>query len=189
MALSKKKKRRHDPNEAVSPPRKLSAVVKEDMTYQRTIKNLMNVDANADSWREELMSLQARRGIRALNTSALLESSQKISIDSNIDNQACRSRATEIKMKCLQQLAVVDERGDKLRKYIMAMFAEQLADNYKTVTERRAVVDEMLSKVIRAKRRLELVTKLCDALVDDCDQAGFTLKRIGDLLIARQKDR
>lgn len=179
--------KKKDKNELTSADFK--AELAEDKVYKRIMNNVDGLDDKAEAWIEEVMSLQVRRGIRSLNSTKLLTASQKIGIDSNLDNQAVRSRATEIKMRCMQRLLVVEESASKLKKYIAAQYSGTLSEMHRSVTERRAEIDHQLSKLVTIQERLSGVIKLTDVLIADLDAAGYTLHRIGSLLELKSKDR
>lgn len=163
--------------------------LKEDKLFTKKMKQLLNMKSKDETWCDELESLHARRGIRALRSNVLLESSIKVSIDSNIDNQAIRSRCVEIKISALRQQIIIEETVDLLKKYLSSNYSEFLAKKYKTATEKKAAIDYVLSKVSNLEDRLKLVIKLADVVIDDCDSAGYTLHRINEALTMKSKDR
>ena len=106
--------------------KQLKESLKEDPIYSKKIKRVLRMEMRDESWLEELERLHATRDIRALNSTGLLQSSQKIAIDNNIDNQSVRSRCVEIKIRCLKQLLVFKNTHKFLRKYIPAKYAKRL---------------------------------------------------------------
>ena len=167
----------------------LKAALKEDSIYQRHFTKILQIELKDEAWAEELESLHARRDIRSLNSSSLLQSAQKVALDNNIDNQTVRSRCVEIKMRAMKQYVVFEKSKDLLRKYIPAKYGKMLKDTASTVHERREVVDYILNSVSDRMARMKHVVDLCDLIIDDCDQAGYTLMRINTLLEQRSKDK
>lgn len=167
----------------------LKDLLRDDRTYRRVAKQLLNADEKVEDWMREIMSLHSSRAIRALNTRTLLQSAQKITIDSNLENQAIRSRAVEIKMRCLQQLIVVEKYTKRLKKYIGAQYSDILFELYSSVKERQAEIDHHMSKFIAIQDALNGVVKLADVLIDDLDSAGYTLHRINVVLEMKSRDR
>ncbi len=167
----------------------IKLALREDKVYVQKMKRISRMPVNDEAWLAELESLHARRDIRALNSTALLQSSQKIAIDNNIDNQMVRSRCVEIKIKALKQLLVFKNTMDFFRKYIPAKFAASLKAMSGTVTERKATVDYILNNLDDLIERLEHVVHIADVIIEDCDQAGFTMKRIGDMLEQRSREK
>lgn len=166
----------------------LRIALKNDIKYQRNVKSLLDIDKHVDSWMEEVQSLHVRRGVRALKSTSLLENSQRIAIDTDIDDMVVRARVTEIQMRALEKILLVDENLDRLRKYIRFKYANLMPEKM-NMTDRKALIDDRLHDVVKAKKRLEGVMKMGDLVKEDCDQASYGLKRINDMLIARQKER
>lgn len=138
---------------------------------------------------EELMNLHSSRGVRSLDSSRLLSNAQRIAIDSDTDNQAVRSRCVEIKMRAFKRYAVVEEVVEKLRKYILARYSAELGRSAKTLADRRALVEVVIDDVVKIMKDLNNVMKMSDMVIEDCTAAGFTLKRIGDLLALKSHER
>lgn len=163
-------------------------LIKEDKVYLKYTKRLSSLKSKDEVWLHELESLHARRGIRALNSNALLQSSLKISIDSNIDNQAVRSRCVEIKISALKQQLLLRESIEYLKKYISSKYSSKL-QSIGNMTERKAYVELILSPIIKQEERIKMVTKIADEVIGDCDSAGFALLRINEALNMKSKDR
>lgn len=164
-------------------------LLRQDLRFKRVKKRCLDADQDVDTWLDELMTLHASRGMRSLNSTALLSSSQRISIDTNLDNQTVRSRAVEICMRALRQELFVDEQLDYLRKYLHAQYATDLKHEHKTVADRKTAVEHVLNPLISTKKRLASVGKIAELVVSDCDAAGFALKRIGEVLAMKSVDR
>lgn len=167
----------------------VEAVIKRDDRVARVLARCANADKDVDAWMDELMTLHASRGIRSLNTTALLSSAQHVSITTNLDNQTVRSRAVEIKMRALRQELFVSEQIDILRKYVLAKYSELLKEAHKTLSDRRSAVDNCLRKAIRSAKRLNGATKVADLVIEDCDAAGFSLRRVNEVLTMKSVDR
>lgn len=163
-------------------------LLKEDKVYKKYTKRLSTLKSKDEVWLHELESLHARRGIRALNSNSLLQSSLKITIDSNIDNQAVRSRCVEIKIAALKQLLLLKESIDYLKKYISSKYHSKLQD-IGNMTERRAYVELLLSPLIKQEERIKMVTKIAEEVIEDCDASGWALSRINSALEMKSKDR
>lgn len=169
--------------------RQLRRALKVDKKFERAIGNMDKLDANVDKWLDEIQSLHVRRGVRALDTGKMLESSQRVAIDTDIDEMALMSRVTEIKSRALRQILIIDENLDKLRKYVRFKYSDVLSAGKMAVTERKALIEDMISPATTAKKRLEGVMKMGDLILDDAKQASYGLSRINAILTARQKER
>lgn len=168
--------------------RALRRALKDDPKFLRNLRTMKDMDKNVEQWLDEIQSLHVRRGVRALQTGKMLESSQRVAIDTDIDEIAVMSRVTEIKSRALRQILIIDENLDKLRKYVRFSYATILSGE-KTVTERKALIEDALSTAILSKKRLEGVMKMGDLVLDDAKQASYGLSRINAILVARQKER
>jgi len=169
--------------------KRLKELLKEDPIYSRSMKRVLRMDMKDESWLEELERLHAARDIRALNSTALLQSSQKVAIDNNIDNQTVRSRCVEIKIRAMKQLVAYENTHKFLKKYIPARFAKTMKSMTGTITERKALVDYLLADLDNLIERLRHVENICNVIIEDCDAAGYTLHRIGTMLEQKSRDR
>ena len=166
----------------------LKDALKEDKIYKKHMSRILRMEIKDEVWLDELESLHARRDIRALNTTGLLSSSQRIALDNNIDNQAVRSRCVELKMRAMKQEITYTRSLKLLKRYIPARFATALKE-YRTVTERKAVLEYLLGSISEAIDRLKFVTEIANQIIEDCDSAGHTLFRINQLLEQKRKER
>lgn len=169
--------------------KELKLALKEDKIYTRQISKINKIELKDEFWVEELENLHVSRDIRALNSRDLLQNSQAIALNNNINNQAVRSRCVEIKIRALKQLTVFENSRDLLKKYIPAKYSAALKGAASTAHERRDVIDHILFGVSDKIERMAHVVKLCDIIIDDCDQAGWTLNRINVLLDQRSKEK
>jgi hypothetical protein len=163
--------------------------LKEDQLFQKSMKRILKMEMKDEQWADEISSLHVRRDIRALNSKELLQSAQRRTIDSNLDNQAVRSRCVEIQMTALKQKITFEEIVVDLRKYLTAKYGGYLKKNYGSAPERRAVIENALAKAVRMLNRLDHVIKLAGLVIEDADAAGFTYKRIGDVLAIKARDK
>lgn len=167
----------------------LKALLKDDRIYRRHMDKITNIELKDEAWAEELESLHARRDIRSLNSTALLQSAQKIAIDNNIDNQTVRSRCVEIKLRSLKQYVVFENSKDLLKKYIPAKYGNTLKKTASTAHERKEIVDYILHPIVDRMNRMKHIVDMCDIIINDCDSAGYTLLRINTMLEQRSKDK
>jgi len=163
--------------------------LQDDPIYTKNMRRVLKMQMKDEQWSDEISSLHVRRDVRALNSKELLQSAQRRMIDSNVDNQAVRSRCVEIQMMALKQKIVFEEIVTDLRKYLTAKYGVYLKKNYGSAPERRAVIESVLSKAVRMTDRLDHVIKLAGLVIEDADASGFTLKRIGDILAIKARDR
>ena len=163
--------------------------LKEDQLYMKLVTRINKIEVKDEFMLDELESLHARRDIRALRSEGLLQSSQLIALDNNIDNQSVRSRCVELKIKALRQSVTYTEVIKKLKRYIPVKFNKFLTKQASTVTERKLWVDYVLEPIVSKAERLDHVVHICDVIIEDCDSAGFTLKRINETLEQKSRDK
>jgi hypothetical protein len=169
--------------------KQLRLALKADRIYLKKIQRIAKMELRDESWLQELESLHARRDIRALNSTALLQSSQKIALDNNIDNQAVRSRCVEVKIRALRTLVAYQKTHKFLKNYIPAKFASLLKDMGGTAAERKAILEYVLNDITDLIERLEHVVNIADIIIEDCDQAGWTLNRINTMLEQKSREK
>lgn len=166
----------------------LRKILKTDEVFMKRYRRVLDMKMQDEKWYEEIESLHLSRGMRTLKSGELLQSSQKVGIDNNLENQYVRSRCVEIKVRALRQVVGFEEASDSLKKYVMHRYAKRLG-RFKTVTERKAEVDYALMEVDKLIKRLNFIVKICDIIIADVDAAGYTLHRVGELLEQKRKDR
>ena len=168
--------------------KKFKLLLREDPIYSKKIKRILRMEMRDDNWLEELERLHAARDIRALNSTSLLQSSQKIALDNNIDNQSVRSRCVEIKIRALKQLLIFKNTQKFFKRYIPARYAKELKV-FGSITERKMIVEYLVENLTDLIDRLEHVVHICDVVIEDCDQAGYTLMRINTMLEQKSRDK
>lgn len=165
-----------------------NAIVREDKIVRTKVKRILKMESKDEAWIAELTDLQVSRGVGALTVTGLLANSKHESLTSNIDNQRIRSRCSVIKIYALKQVVVIEETLKYLRKYILYKFADELKV-YSTLAAKKNAIELVLERPAQMLDRLNAVIKIADIVIEDSDQAGFTLKRIGDVLAITARDK
>lgn len=167
----------------------LSKTMKQDRSYKKLYNNVKDLDKDCEQWAESLMTLHASKGLRALSGSGLMQSSQKISINSNLENYSVRSSAVTIRMKAFKLQATIEDKVKNLSKLLLSRYADELKSEFKAITERRGYVEAVCNPLTEVVRNLSNVGKLAEMVIEDCDAGGRTLYNIGEILKLRTKDR
>lgn len=167
----------------------LSKDMRNDKNFKKLWHNVKDLDKDCEKWADELMALHASKGLRALNGNSLMQSSQKISIDANLDNATVRSRATEIRMKSFRLQATIEDSVKNLKKLLLSRYAEELKSKFKAITERRSFVDAVCNPMTEVVTNLTNVGKLAEMVIEDADAGGRVMYNIGEILKLRTKDR
>lgn len=167
----------------------LSKEMRQDKSFRKLWKSSKDLDKDCEKWAEELMALHSSKALSALNIHGIMQSSQKISIDSNLDNYTIRSRAVTIRMKSFRIQATIERNVKNLQKLLLSRYAAEIKKEYKAITERRAFVEVVCNPMIEIVQNLSNVGKLAEMVIEDCDAGGRTLYNIGEILKLRAKDR
>lgn len=132
---------------------------------------------------DEIERIHMTRKLRNLTPEQILKRTQFELMDANLQNSANRSRIVEIKMQATRKINLLWERAEKARKFINLQYRDRLKDEHRTIGERTNAVDTVLAPVQDVTNQLEQVTAMADLVIDDLDQAGYTLKRLGDVVM------
>ncbi len=165
----------------------LKETLKGDIRFRKRMKHILELNSNCESWVAQLESIHVSRDITALNSNKLLSDSKRITIDSNVDNQAARSRCVTIRLKAMRQLLVIEEALDTLQKYVYNRYAEELKP-YKTLTDKKSAVAFVLQGPTKRLKQLKFVIEFADIIIADVDAAGFSIKRVNDTLALNARD-
>lgn len=136
---------------------------------------------NTDSFMEEVRNIHITRGIRTMNSEDVLKNIHKV-IDAVLQNQSCRSRVVEIKMMCVTVLTKLNFRKEALINYIQVRYQDQLKQSYRTINDRKAYLEELLSFTNTNTTKLQVLQNFCDLLIQDIDNASWALKSVIDCL-------
>lgn len=166
--------------------------IREDKSFRRAKTQFTRIMDGIDlkMLLIELNSLHVSRGVTAIKTSQVVQDALRIIIDSSVDEISVRSRATTIKMTCLQASLEVEELVSYLSKYILSRYTKHLKEEgATTITAQKALIEVILRQFIEARKKLEAVMKIADLVTTDIDQASYGLSRIQNAIETASKDR
>lgn len=167
--------------------------VKQDPDYRKLKRLLKNGAFKLDvaARIDEIKRLHATRVVRTLKYTEIVKEKQKQLITASLDNTATRSRATEIKMECTEISSTLEEHLSALVKHLKATYASQLrASGYKALQAQDDAVKHMLRDAYAVLRSMERITKICDLLIVDVDQAAHSLTLVKNVLeLSTRKER
>lgn len=163
--------------------RSVIEVLREDDMYVRLRKALREgqYSVNTDEMLNELETLHASRGIRKYKYGEFMASAQKKLIDAAMQDQAHRSRAAELQMKCIRLSSQLTDVITALRDHFSVTYSEELS-SHKTVKERDSVLNKVLDRGVQMVNQLNRVVSVADYLVEDIDKASFALKHVIEVL-------
>lgn len=131
---------------------------------------------------DEIERMHMGRKLRVLTTQQVLARSQHELIDTNLQNQAYRSRCVEIKMRATRKINLLWERSEAARRYINIQWRSLLQQEFRTAGERKEAVEAVLSAVTNVTNQLEQVTTMADLVIDDLDTSGWAITRVINIL-------
>jgi hypothetical protein len=177
--------------ERVAEPEVFEVNLKGDDVYANAVKRLKVLKADHDFPRmaKEITGLHATRHIRHMDYESLLSNQQKGLIEANLQNAAFRSQAIAIKMTVLKITTVAGGILSDLRNYLAHRHSGALRQQATTVAERAAIINSWIGKYASLPSEANYISELADLLINDLDQAGWTLRRINDVIALRQSDR
>lgn len=124
---------------------------------------------------DEILRIHSVRGVRFLTTSDAKFFDRVI--DASIQDQANRSRLSEILMQCVRARGTLDNALSPLREYLLIRYANEITF-LRTKDERVRVVNMALASFQRFLDKVDIVEQQARIVVEDIDKASFSLKRI-----------
>lgn len=165
--------------------------INQDETYLRTVKrvnNLMKPLSVADL-HSEVTNLHSSRLVRSILVNDVFADQRRKIIEASLQNQSYRSRLVEIKTQIMRVLIDVQEACTKCKKHIGYQYFEAIAAVVRTQADRNSLVDMFFSSVDRKSAELEGLMAIINVIVEDIDQAGWSIKRISDLVAEKHEER
>lgn len=155
--------------------------IRADPEYGKFKKIVLKVGEvlKVDKDRNEALALHAGRTSRRLHGTK--QYSPKSLIDASLNDLACRSRLVEIRVQCSVQIDLLHDASKAMRHYITTKFYDDLA-NYKTVGQRNALIDRVVSAALLVESEGSALIKLLDDLINDIDKSSFHLRNMVEAL-------
>lgn len=128
-----------------------------------------------DTYMDEIDQIHKGRGIRFLAQSSprFIESV----VDASLQDQANRSRLTEIAMHCYKAENTLNEALTNLKTYLLMAYAADLGF-IRTKDERLQVVNMALAPFQSFMAEVAKVRALANMVIDDVDKAAWSLQRL-----------
>lgn len=146
--------------------------------FRDRVRKLRQND-NSDAYKEEMRSMHVTRRERRATAAKLIENAQRDLIDMVMRNQSIRSRIVEMKMEIFNVSALIEDHLAALTRYILHNYQSEVGHivGSKTKADREAFVKTMFERELSFKKKLDVVVKIADILIDDLDQAGWAVQR------------
>ena len=134
-----------------------------------------NLQLPFDELHNELERLMRTRSIRTLDRGD--KSFTASVVDAMLQDQAYRSRCTEILSSCIKITGTFQETLDNLRDYLMLEYGSQIGGRT-TKAERQQFMESVLRPFYRYLHDVRQLQEHARYLVDDIDKAGFTFRNL-----------
>jgi len=159
----------------------LITTIRADSEYKKFKTILLKVreKLNVDRDRAEALSMHAGRTSRRLHGTK--QYSPKSVLDASLNDLACRSRLVEIRVQCSIQIDLLHDAAKAIKHYITTEFVDEL-NAYKTVGQRNALIDRVVSAALVTESEGAALLKLLDDLISDIDKSSYQLRVTTDLL-------
>ena len=136
---------------------------------------------NTEKFLEEIQNMHIVRNIRSLHADTIVTEIPKV-IEAIAQNQAFRSRIVEIKMYCTRAVTKLKFKKESLVNYLNVRYREELRAQKGTQADRNALVQEVFAFTNPTFTELQVLKDFCDLVINDIDQASWSLKSIIDCL-------
>lgn len=158
-----------------NPKKAILSALREDSQFKKFRKIVANIEAKIDvePLLNEAKALHASRTSRKLHDKKQFHA--RALIDASLRDLSIRSRLVEMRIRVTIQTARLQEAMNAIKHYITTEFYAELGE-YKTVDQKRALIDRATAKAQDLMSEGENVTAVFDVLIKDIDQANFSLK-------------
>ena len=163
--------------------RVLKAIKKDDkyLLYKKRIED-GSYQFNRKPYLKELDNIQITRKIRFIKSDDLLTENQKNLLEVSLQNQAIRSRIVEIKLISVKKAELLETHITELKSYIALRYREGLKTLYSTTQERNNSLEYLFKDGQKILNKIQMLEEVCDILLNDIDQASWSIKSIISIL-------
>lgn len=157
-------------------PSDLLKLLRRDERYKKlkhSFDTLPAFQIPIDQHMKDIEMLHKTRPVRLLNPSHPKFVDQVVK--ANTSDQASRSRVVAIMMECIRAADTLKAAVEAYREYVLFHYADDLKV-YRTKDERVALVKAATSRFMRYVDRVTVLSKCCEVLVKDMDQAYWSMK-------------
>lgn len=128
-----------------------------------------------DEYRDEIAMLHRRRQIHKLSVGDP-QFGRKLS-EAAIEETAIRHRYTEILALCVEASQTLNAILERLEKYIMSQYADQLK-HLRTKEERRAMIQSVMNVFYTYMKQTETMVSVLRLHIEDIDKTGYTVTNL-----------
>lgn len=152
----------------------LKRVLRKDkklLRFKDNFEGNPNFSLNFDKLHEELERLHATRSVRTLRRKNH-DFAEEV-LDSMLQDQATRSRCTEILGACIKIRGALSDTLDNIRDYLIMTYSSKLKLVGGTQSERKAYVETVLRPFYKYLTEVSMLEEHCKVIIQDIDKAGF----------------
>ena len=150
----------------------------------------INRNLNVKELVDEVLAMHVKRRVRKMTAENILADSQFELIEANAQNQAFRSRLTQIHARLFIAACDLDDLIDSFWKWCQAEFAGLWLENQlKSQDARWSYVANIIARQQKRRTRINAAIDVCKIFLDDYDAAGYSLMRINNTLQINARDR
>lgn len=150
----------------------------EYLQFRRIIK-LEQSKLKVEEDIKEVLSLHASRTSRTIYDKR--QYSPQAIVDATTMDLSFRSRMVELRVKASLHISLMQAAIGSIRKYIYTKYAKPCGA-FTTEAARNSFIDTVLKNYISDVENAQSFIQLCDTLIKDIDQAGFSLKNMLECL-------
>jgi hypothetical protein len=156
----------------------LRRTVKKDskfIKFKDAVERNPNLRLPFEDLHEELDRMQRSRGVRSLNRKD--KNFTGSVVDAMLQDQAYRSRCTEILASCLSISGTFQDTLTNLRDYLILEYASRIPGR-STKEEKRQFMENVLRPFFLYLHNVDQLREHAKYIVTDIDQAGYTYRNL-----------
>lgn len=159
--------------------------IKQNKRFQQFLDMFERNPAYAidfDGYHEELQRLHTTRQVRELHRKKKQSIQFPVKVlEAMLQDQATRSRCTEILGECVKISSAMDKTLSNLRDYLLSEYAHILK-GIGTQVERKAFMESVMKQFYEYLSQIQTLDKSARLVVDDIDQAGYMYRNVVEVI-------
>lgn len=144
--------------------------------FMKSVKANPNLQLPFEELHEELERMQKMRRVRSLTRKD--KNFTGSVVDAMLQDQAYRSRCTEILASCIAITGGFQDTLLNLRDYLLFEYGGRIGRGRTTKEERKNFMENVLRPLFKYLHKVEQLKEHAKYIVDDIDKAGFTYRNL-----------
>jgi len=160
----------------------LKSDIRETKQYKTFKKIRIGVEdkLNMEKDRAEALSMHAGRVSRRMHGNKMY--SPRALIEALTNDMSCRSRLVELRVQASIQIETLQEAIKAFKRFVQTDYSERLNKTYKTVGQRSAFMENMITAAMEVEGQGKSLLKLFDDLIADVDKTSYHLSNMVDVV-------